>query len=113
MPNITKLNSPRADETLTKLLKYQGSIQDTPLEEALDENRQILWDVAAIIDCAIGAIERHFSTDWPAAMPEFPRALRLARETLETVSGRLEADQLENRAIALARARGTSTGGAA
>jgi hypothetical protein len=93
---------PREDE-LSKLTGYDGSIQGTPLESALDEHRTALFEAQSIVASVAHAIEREFGQDTPAGCPEFPRALRIVSRMLDDVAGGLEAGTLEDRGIAIAR----------
>ena len=98
----TRNDSSTAEE-LDQLTGYSGSIQGTPLDSALDEQREALWGAQAIIDMAAAALERHFGTDWPCDVPHYSMALRNASETIDQVAGALEAGVLEDRALAIAR----------
>jgi hypothetical protein len=107
MPKLTIVGGdpPSTDPVseLTKLMGYDGSIQGTPLESALDEHRTSLFEAASIIESVAHAIEREFGQDCPVARPEFPRALRVASRMLDSVAGGLEAGTLEDRGLAIAR----------
>jgi hypothetical protein len=91
-------------DELTKLMGYDGSIQCTPIETALDERRQEIWEAQSIITCVAHALEREFGTDWPVDRPNYPMALRTANRILEKASGDLEAGTLEDRGIEIAGA---------
>jgi hypothetical protein len=93
-----------ASAELTRLSGYDGSIQGTPLEKALDERRIEIWEAQSIIESVAHAIEREFGQDWPAGRPNFPLALRAAGRILEKASGDLEAGTLEDRGLEIARA---------
>jgi hypothetical protein len=54
---------PGTNEDLDSLLGYRGSIQFTPLDTALDEQRKVLWGAQAVIDLAAAALEQHFGSD--------------------------------------------------
>jgi hypothetical protein len=89
---------------LDKLSGYSGSIQGTPLETALDEQREALWLARSIVDTTTGSLEREFGKDWPAKLPEFPRALREVSRLVNTIAGNLESAVLEDRALEIGRA---------
>ena len=91
-------------DELTKLSGYDGSIQGTPLQTALDERRVEIWEAQAIIESVAHALEREFGQDWPAGRPNFPMALRAASRILEKTSGDLDAGTLEDRGLEIARA---------
>ena len=97
--NLTHLGSAKA---LDKLSGYSGSIQGTPLDAALDEQRMAIWEARAIIDCVVGSLRRHFG-DWPAALTEWPLALERASKVLDDATSALEAGPLEDRGLEIAR----------
>lgn len=95
-----------ACEDLDRRTGYSGTIQGGTLDEALDEQRAVLWDAQAIIETVAQALERQFGRDWPAGdMPIYPRVLRRAAALIDEATGALEAGVLEDRAIAISRAR--------
>jgi hypothetical protein len=89
-------------EELDRLAGYKGTIQGTPLDSALDEQRSAIWEAQAIIDCAATSMCEHFG-DWPAGLTEWPLALQRASKVLEDVTFVLDAGVLEDRALAIAR----------
>ena len=93
-------------EDLDKLCGYSGSIQGTPLEDALDEQRESLWDAKALLETLSLALVQHFGMEgaWPASVPEYQRVLDRARNIVNDISASLEAAVLEDRALAIARA---------
>jgi len=99
---------PGVEDELATLLGYVGSIQGTPLDEAIDEQRRVLWGARAVIDLAAAALEQHFGTDWPSSVPHYAMALRNASETIDNATGALEGGVLEDRALAIARAEKTA-----
>jgi len=105
---MTKTNSTHAagpaEAELDRLTGYQGSIQFTALDTALDEQRSLIWEAQAVIDCVIKALEERFG-DWPKDMANFPMALSRASRTLDDVATKLDAGNLEDRALAIARER--------
>lgn len=100
-PSVIDVESP---ERLDQLSGYKGSIQGTPLEAALDEQRNILCAAHAMIFTTAHALEREFGSDWPVIYPNFPSVLRQAAELVDQVSGDLEAGVIEDRGLAIARA---------
>ena len=104
--NVTPIG--RTDD-LTKLSGYEGSIQGTTLDTALEELRTALFEAKSIIDSVAHAIEREFGHDCPAGRPEFPRALRTAGRMLDTVADGMEAGTLEDRGLEIARADAKET----
>jgi hypothetical protein len=96
---------PGSLEDLNRLLGYAGSIQGSALDGALDEQRRKLWEATAVIESVAGALLQHFRGSWPADVPEFNRALSMAARTVYAAAGDLEAGILEDRALAIARAK--------
>lgn len=85
-------------EELTKLMGYDGSIQCTPLETALDEQRTALRRAHANVQIVIDWIGREHGG-------HCPMALRRAARIIKKASEALEAGVLEDRGIAIARER--------
>jgi len=93
--NVTSINRPQSD--LDRLTGYSGSIQGTPLDEALDEQRVVLIGAQGILKHAlelIGDCSAYGSI-----------AIRGALKSIEAVTAALDAGTLEDRALAIARAR--------
>jgi hypothetical protein len=68
------------------------------MELAIDDQRMKLWEVGSIVETVALALEAHFSRDWPADIPHFPMALRVAARTINKVTGDLEMATIEERA---------------
>lgn len=83
---------------------YEGSIQGTTVERALDEQREALWLAQSIVDSIAGSLNNMFGKDWPAKFPDWPRALRGVSRMVDTATGAMEAGVLEDRAVELAGA---------
>jgi hypothetical protein len=96
--------TPGSTEDLHRLLRYTGTIQGTPLDTAIDDQRSLLWTAQSIIDMVIGALQTHFDEAWPANVPDFPRALREVSRVVGGVANNLESGVLEDRALEIARA---------
>jgi hypothetical protein len=101
MPDLVNDGSAERDH----LLGYSGSIGGTPVEEALEEQRNALFGAQAIIKMAAAALQHHFGGDWPAGVPMFSLALENVAKTLDDVAGALEAYSLEERALEIASAK--------
>jgi len=103
---IFESDAQRAPSELDKLMGYQGSIQGTPVDEAIEEQRMALWQAQAIVDLAIGALEQQFAPNggWPSSFANFPMALRQVSATIEDVTSALEGGTLEDRGLEIARA---------
>ena len=95
---------------LDRLAGYTGTIQGTPLDTAIDDQRSRLWAAQSIVDMVIGSLQNHFDEAWPADIPDFPRALREASRVIGEVAGDLEAGVLEDRALEIARAEEIDNG---
>ena len=108
-PQVPK---PGSLEDLNRLLGYTGTIQGTPLDTALDEQREALWLARSIVDTVAPALVRLFGDDgdWCAKFPEFPRVLREASRIIGNAANDLESGVLEDRALAIARAAEVSHG---
>ena len=91
-------------EELGALLGYSGSIQGTPLDDALDEQRGSLWQAAAIVEMVCGSMSEHFG-DWPNDGPDFKNALVVAKRIIDDATSGLEGGVLEDRGLAIARER--------
>jgi len=89
-----------------RLLKYIATIQDSPFDTALDEQREALWLAQSIVDTVAPALIKVFGDDgdWCAKYPEFPRVLAEASRLIAKVADDLESGILEDRALAIARA---------
>jgi hypothetical protein len=90
-------------EELEKLLGYQGSIQCTPLQTALDEQQAALYEAQAVIEVAATAlnmklVELGVPEEWRPQL-----ALDAAAKMIGNVAEAIEAGRLEDRAIAIAR----------
>lgn len=98
---------PGSVEDLDRLSGYTGSIQGTPLDTALDEQREALWLAQSLIDTLAPALIRVFGDDgdWQAKFPEFPRVLRESSRIIRNAADNLKSGILEDRALAIARAR--------
>jgi hypothetical protein len=93
-----------ADENVTPIrpgLTPADGLTREEIELALDEQRDRLWEVMAIVGSVAAALQAHFG-DWPADIPEFPRALRLAARMVDSVGGKLEMGSIEERVKQLA-----------
>lgn len=99
-----------SSEQLDARLGYSGSIELSPISDALDEQRSVLWDAQAIIQSVAQALEQQFKVNnWPAAVPMYSRALQRAAALIDAATGALEAGVLEDRAIAISRQRDAET----
>jgi hypothetical protein len=58
--------------------------------------------VQAIVDVTAEALNRHFG-DWPAGVPNFPKALEQTSRMIDVVTDALDAGTLEDRALEIAR----------
>lgn len=110
IPAIPTMPKPGSLEDLDRLSGYTGSIQGTHLDTAIDEQRTALWFAQSVIDLAVGSLENEFGVDWPAKLPDFPRALREVSRIISSVTGSLETAVLEDRALEIARAAEASHG---
>jgi hypothetical protein len=93
-------------EDLDRLSDYTGSIQGTPLDTAIDEQREALWLAQSIVDAVASSLMRVFGDDgdWCAKFPDFPRVLREVSRIIGNAANDLESGILEDRALAIARA---------
>jgi len=103
---IFESDAQRAPSDLDKLMGYQGTIQGTPLDEALEEQRMALWEAQAIVDLAVVALEQQLAPDggWPSRFANFPMALRQVSATMEEIATNLEGGTLEDRGLEIAGA---------
>lgn len=90
---------------LDQLLGYAGTIQGTPLDDALDEQREALWLAQSMVDTVAAALIRVFGDDgdWKEMYPDFPRLLDQTSLVIANAATNLEAGYLEDRALAIAR----------
>jgi hypothetical protein len=89
-------------EVLDQLSGYSGSIAGTPVDEALDELRDRIFDAQSIVEIASRALQ-DLSED--GKEPGYTRALGNVRKSLDEIAAGLEAGTLEDRALAIARAK--------
>jgi len=87
---------------LNHLTGYDGSIQGTPLEEAIDEQRSTIHEAQAIIACANEYIT-HIGQGGHEWCPHL--ALDAVSKMLDRMREALEAGNFEDRALAIARAK--------
>ena len=90
---------------LDRLSGYGGSIQGTPLDEALEEQRTAIHTAQAVIVCAneyISHLTQGGADEW---CPQL--ALDAAKKMLDEVWEALDAGNLEDRALAIARGKAT------
>jgi hypothetical protein len=96
---------PGSAEDLDRLMGYQGSIAGTPVDEALDEQRDLIHQAQAVISCANEYIS--YLEDEDNWRPQ--RALDAAFTMLDGVQKTLDASNLEDRGLAIARAKSTES----
>lgn len=94
MSKVTKLKTPAT----TRSTDFNGTIQDTALEAALDEVRLDIWEAVALLRITADALDDARCDD-----PNYPLVLRRASERLDALTGNLEAMPLERRAAEIAQ----------
>ncbi|HMH29071.1 MAG TPA: hypothetical protein VK580_10825 [Steroidobacteraceae bacterium] len=82
--------------------QHGSAVQRRNMEMAIDDQRMKLWEVGSIIESVALALEAHFSRDWPAAIPHFPMALRIAARMINDATGELEMANIEEEAKKMA-----------
>lgn len=73
-----------------RLVKPRSDVPPTDVIEALQEERELLWDIKAICDTMSRAMQDPEHSGWPADVPCYPNLLRMASEGLDDMTARLE-----------------------
>lgn len=107
--SVTRLKTPAT----ARSTDFNGTIQGTALEAALDEQREAAWEIEAVLRMAAIAINEAIDSAELDA-PNYFLALRRAADRARKLADDLEGSVLEHRAIEIAQAReADAQGGAA
>jgi hypothetical protein len=80
-------------------------LTDKFVEQLLEDQRYMLFEVVALIETTAQALRHQFG-DWPSDIPEYPRTLARACTTVSEVINNLDSVQLMRDALQRAAEKG-------
>jgi hypothetical protein len=88
-----------AADDLDELTGYSGSIQGTPLDTALDQQRERIWAAVALLRTTAQALQLQFNVNasWPVDIPEYHLGLNAVADMLNDLTDFLDAGVLDRR----------------